>query len=73
MLDPAVEVHALWRSYGPVVAVDGIDLMVNRGEIFALIGPNGAGKTTTLEILEGHRVPDSGEVSVRSGTGRTCV
>ena len=64
MLDPAVEVRALWKSYGPVVAVDGIDLTVNRGEIFALIGPNGAGKTTTLEILEGHRVPDSGEVSV---------
>src|SRR5688572_11553289 len=64
MPEPAVEVRALWKSYGPVVAVDGIDLTVNTGEIFALIGPNGAGKTTTLEILEGHRIPDSGEVSV---------
>jgi ABC-2 type transport system ATP-binding protein len=46
------------------VAVDGIDLSVQRGEIFALIGPNGAGKTTTLEILEGYRRADAGHVRV---------
>jgi ABC-2 type transport system ATP-binding protein len=64
MSDLAVEVHALWKAYGEIQAVDGIDLEVRKGEIFALIGPNGAGKTTTLEILEGYRIPDSGSVSV---------
>jgi ABC-2 type transport system ATP-binding protein len=62
--DFAVEVRALRKSYGPVEAVRGIDLTVQRGEIFALIGPNGAGKTTTLEILEGHRQADSGTITV---------
>ena len=60
----AVEVRSLFKSYGAVEAVGGIDLDIRCGEVFALIGPNGAGKTTTLEILEGHRDRDSGEVSV---------
>ncbi|GGL11911.1 ABC transporter [Sphaerisporangium melleum] len=47
-----------------MAAVDGIDLDIARGEVFALLGPNGAGKTTTVEILEGHRRRDGGEVSV---------
>ena len=64
MSELAVEVRGLRKAYGPVVAVDGIDLSVRRGEIFALIGPNGAGKTTTLEILEGHRRADAGHVRV---------
>jgi ABC-2 type transport system ATP-binding protein len=64
MSDYAVEARGLRKSYGPVEAVRGIDLCVRRGEIFALIGPNGAGKTTTLEILEGHRRADAGEVRV---------
>ena len=64
MSELAVEVRGLRKAYGPVVAVGGIDLSVQRGEIFALIGPNGAGKTTTLEILEGHRRADSGHVRV---------
>jgi len=51
-------------SYGQVEAVRGIDLEVNRGEIFAFLGPNGAGKTTTVEILEGYRRRSGGEVSV---------
>jgi ABC-2 type transport system ATP-binding protein len=46
------------------VAVNGVDLDIHRGEVFALLGPNGAGKTTTVEILEGYRRPDEGEVSV---------
>jgi ABC-2 type transport system ATP-binding protein len=46
------------------MAVDGVDLDIERGEVFALLGPNGAGKTTTVEILEGHRRRDAGEVSV---------
>ena len=50
-----IEVRGLRKSYGDVEAVRGIDLHVERGEVFALLGPNGAGKTTTTEILEGFR------------------
>ncbi|MCD6020572.1 MAG: transporter related protein, partial [Actinomycetia bacterium] len=59
-----IEVRGLRRSYGDVEAVAGVDLHVERGEVFALLGPNGAGKTTTTEILEGFRRRDGGEVSV---------
>ena len=51
-------------SYGSTEAVRGIDLEVDRGEIFAFLGPNGAGKTTTVEILEGYRRRSGGEVTV---------
>ena len=51
-------------SYGSTEAVRGIDLEVNRGEVFAFLGPNGAGKTTTVEILEGYRRRTAGEVTV---------
>jgi ABC-2 type transport system ATP-binding protein len=61
---PAVLVRGLRKAYGDVKAVDGIDLTVRRGEVLAVLGPNGAGKTTTVEILEGHRRADGGEVSV---------
>jgi len=60
----AIEVRGLTKKYGSKVAVAGIDLTVERGEIFALLGPNGAGKTTTVEILEGYRVANSGQVRV---------
>jgi ABC-2 type transport system ATP-binding protein len=60
----AIEVHGLVKSYGDVHAVRGIDLLVERGQIFALLGPNGAGKTTTVEILEGYRSRDGGTVQV---------
>jgi ABC-2 type transport system ATP-binding protein len=60
----AIEVRGLTKSYGGVHAVRGIDLTVQRGEIFALLGPNGAGKTTTVEILEGYRSRDGGTVQV---------
>ncbi|MEQ4304063.1 ABC transporter ATP-binding protein [Plantactinospora sp. B6F1] len=59
-----ISAHGLRKTYGARVAVDGIDLTVNRGEVFALLGPNGAGKTSTIEILEGHRRRDGGTVSV---------
>jgi ABC-2 type transport system ATP-binding protein len=61
---PAVSVRGLRKFYGTLEAVRDIDLEVREGEIYALIGPNGAGKTTTLEILEGYRGRDAGEVSV---------
>jgi ABC-2 type transport system ATP-binding protein len=61
---PAVHVRDLRKTYGAKRAVDGLDLTVERGEIFAVLGPNGAGKTTTVEILEGHRRRDGGEVRV---------
>jgi ABC-2 type transport system ATP-binding protein len=59
-----ISVRGLKKSYGSTQAVAGIDLSIAQGEIFALLGPNGAGKTTTVEILEGFRTRDSGEVSV---------
>ena len=68
-LEPAagaavIQVDGLTKRYGDLVAVDGISLSVQRGEIFGILGPNGAGKTTTLEMIEGLRRPDGGEVVV---------
>lgn len=60
----AIEVTNLHKSYGDFQAVNGVDLRVEEGEILAFLGPNGAGKTTTIEILEGYRNRDSGEVLV---------
>jgi ABC-2 type transport system ATP-binding protein len=62
--DPVISIRGLRKSYGEVEAVRGIDLDVREGEVFAFLGPNGAGKTTTVEILEGYRERDAGEVSV---------
>jgi ABC-2 type transport system ATP-binding protein len=64
MADPVISVEGLRKSYDGLEAVRGIDLAVNRGEIFAFLGPNGAGKTTTVEILEGYRQRNGGEVAV---------
>jgi ABC-2 type transport system ATP-binding protein len=61
---PALRVRNLRKRYKEVVAVDGLDIDVPRGECFALLGPNGAGKTTTIEICEGLTTPDSGDVEV---------
>ncbi|MFI2754362.1 ABC transporter ATP-binding protein [Cellulomonas sp. P22] len=60
----AVDVRGLHKRYGDKRAVDGLDLAVHRGEVFAILGPNGAGKTTTVEILEGFRGRDEGHVQV---------
>jgi ABC-2 type transport system ATP-binding protein len=62
--DAAISVRGLVKRYGPSTAVDGLDLDIHRGEIFALLGPNGAGKTTSIEICEGYRRRDAGEVRV---------
>ena len=63
-MSSVINVRGLEKSYGSNKAVAGIDLSIEPGEIFALLGPNGAGKTTTVEILEGFRDRDRGEVSV---------
>ena len=60
----AISVRGLRKSYDGVEAVRGIDFEVAAGEVFGLLGPNGAGKTTTVEILEGYRPRDAGEVDV---------
>jgi ABC-2 type transport system ATP-binding protein len=60
----ALEVRGLRKTFGTVVAVDGLDLEVRVGECFGLLGPNGAGKTTTIEICEGLQEPDAGDVIV---------
>jgi len=64
MAERVIDVRGLHKAYGDVEAVRGIDLHVDRGEVFALLGPNGAGKTTTVEILEGYRERTAGEVAV---------
>jgi ABC-2 type transport system ATP-binding protein len=71
---PALSLRGLRKAYADVVAVDGLDLEVVRGECFGLLGPNGAGKTTTIEICEGLTEADAGEVSLlgldwQSGAG----
>jgi ABC-2 type transport system ATP-binding protein len=60
----AIEVDGLRKAYGAHEAVRGLSFQVRRGEVFGLLGPNGAGKTTTVEVLEGYRRRDAGEVRV---------
>jgi ABC-2 type transport system ATP-binding protein len=61
---PAVRVVDVRKRYGAIQAVDGVSFEVAPGEVFGLLGPNGAGKTTTVEMLEGLRAPDSGQLEV---------
>jgi ABC-2 type transport system ATP-binding protein len=63
-MSPTIEVTELRKHYGDVRAVDGVSFEVQAGEFFGILGPNGAGKTTTLELMEGLREPDSGQVTV---------
>ena len=63
-MSAAVEVAGLRKAYSGVEAVRGVDFEIHSGEVFGLLGPNGAGKTTTVEILEGYRPRDGGEVQV---------
>ena len=63
-MKPAIRVSGLVKRYGSYEALRGIDFEIGAGEVFGLLGPNGAGKTTTIEILEGYRERDAGEVEV---------
>lgn len=60
----AISIRGVSKRYGPVLAVNEVDLEIESGQVYALLGPNGAGKTTLIEILEGYRQRDAGEVSV---------
>lgn len=62
--DSAIRVRGLRKTYGRIDVVRGIDLTVRQGEVFAFVGPNGAGKTTTVEMLEGYRRRDGGQVTI---------
>ena len=61
---PALHCRGLIKNYGEVAAVAGLDLEVRAGDASGMLGPNGAGKTTTVEIFEGLRAPDGGDVEV---------
>jgi drug efflux transport system ATP-binding protein len=62
--DLMIDARGLTRRFGPVTAVDGLDLAIRRGEIFGLVGPDGAGKTTTMRLLIGALAPDAGSVTI---------
>ena len=64
MSEPAIRIDNLRVRYGSFVAVDGLSLDINRGELFGLLGPNGAGKSTTIRVLIGQRLPSGGTVTV---------
>jgi len=70
---PAVALHGVTKHFGPVTAVDGLDLTVHAGEVVAFLGPNGAGKTTTIDMLLGLTRPDSGSARVFGLAPRTAV
>jgi ABC-2 type transport system ATP-binding protein len=62
--EPAIEARGLTKQFGPILALDRLDLVVPGGSIFGLLGPNGAGKTTTIRILTGLARPTAGSATV---------
>src|SRR5690348_16300909 len=61
---PAIRVRGLRKNYGPVVALDSVDLTIERGEFFTLLGPSGSGKTTLLRLIAGFERPDAGKIEL---------
>jgi ABC-2 type transport system ATP-binding protein len=70
---PAVHLHGVTKSFGPVQAVRGIDLTIGQGEVVAVLGPNGAGKTSTIDLVLGLSRPSTGEVSVLGLEPRAAI
>ena len=70
---PMATLDGVTRRYGPVTAVDGLSLQIQRGQTVALLGPNGAGKTTTVELLLGLANPDAGVVGLFGGPPADAV
>jgi ABC-2 type transport system ATP-binding protein len=68
-MEPAIRLNQVSKSFGPVKAVDGIDLAVHPGELFALVGPDGAGKTTLARLTAGVLVPSWGKVKLMAPSG----
>ena len=64
MIEPAIEIKGLTKSYGDLKALNGVDITIKKGEFFGLLGPNGAGKTTTINILTGLVFRDKGSTTV---------
>src|SRR6202163_4737847 len=64
MSEPAISLRGVAKRFGPIVAVDGLDLEVRAGVCFGLLGPNGAGKSTTMRMLTAQTLADEGEISV---------
>jgi ABC-type Fe3+/spermidine/putrescine transport system ATPase subunit len=62
--DPIIAIERVSKRFGPVAAVDGVDLAVGRGEFFSLLGPSGCGKTTLLRMLAGFETPTEGEIYI---------
>ena len=73
MGEPAVELERVWKRFGAVAAIDGLDLEIESGETVALLGPNGAGKSTTVKLLLGLLRPDAGRVRVLGGGAADAV
>ena len=61
---PDIRIRGLRKAYGDVVAVDGVDLEIERGEFFTMLGPSGSGKTTTLRMIAGFEIPDAGSIEL---------
>ncbi|MGW0520340.1 ABC transporter ATP-binding protein [Crossiella sp. NPDC003009] len=72
-MNEAVQLTAVTKAYGPVRAVNGVDLTVPTGQTVALLGPNGAGKSTTINLMLGLLVPDSGQVRLFGGTPESAI
>ena len=66
-----IRVESLRKSYGAIIAVDGVSLEINQGETFGLLGPNGAGKTTTIHLITGALKPDAGRVTIEGESDPT--
>ena len=66
-MTPAIETRGLSRRFGDLLAVDGVELRVERGTFYGFLGPNGAGKSTTIKMLTGLLAPSAGAVAVLVG------